>query len=197
MSQTLMATGFADPVFDQQATFRAAMWALSRPGRVEPIRAGLTPPAPLNAEAAALALALCDYETPLWLDPVLAGAPAVADFLRFHTGAPIVAEAREARFALIAEPADMPDFFDFAQGSPELPDASATLILQVESFTAGLVLEGPGINGRAAFGAAPLPADFIERMAANRAGFPLGVDLLLAGAGGVAGLPRSVTVKEG
>lgn len=197
MSQTLMATGFADPVFDQQATFRAAMWALSRPGRVEPIRAGLTPPAPLNAEAAALALALCDYETPLWLDPVLAATPAVADFLRFHTGAPIVAEAREARFALIAEPAEMPDFYDFAQGSPEFPDASATLILQVDSFPAGLVLEGPGINGRTAFGAAPLPADFIERMAANRAGFPLGVDLLLAGAGGVAGLPRSVTVKEG
>lgn len=197
MSQILMAAGFADPVFDQQATFRAAMWALSRPGRVEPIRAGLTPPAPLNAEAAALALALCDYETPLWLDPALAGAPAVADFLRFHTGAPIVADAAEARFALIAEPADMLDFYDFAQGSPEFPDASATLILQVESFTAGLVLEGPGINGRATFGAAPLPADFIGRMAANRAGFPLGVDLLLAGAGGVAGLPRSVTVKEG
>lgn len=197
MSQILMAAGFADPVFDQQATFRAAMWALSRPGRVEPIRAGLTPPAPLNAEAAALVLALCDYETPLWLDPALAGAPAVADFLRFHTGAPIVAEAREARFALVAEPTDMLDFFDFAQGSPEFPDISATLILQVDSFTAGLVLEGPGINGRTAFGASPLPADFIERMAANRAGFPLGVDLLLAGAGGVAGLPRSVTVKEG
>ncbi len=197
MSQTLMATGFDDPVFDSQATFRAAMWALSRPGRVDPIRAGLAPPAPLTPEAAALVLALCDYETPLWLDPVLARVPAVAAFLRFHTGAPIVEEAREARFALIAEPFDMPDFSDFAQGSPEFPDASATLILQVETFTGGLVLEGPGIKGRAAFGAAPLPADFIERMAANRAGFPLGVDLLLAGAGGVAGLPRSVTVKEG
>ncbi|WP_371346973.1 phosphonate C-P lyase system protein PhnH [Ancylobacter sp. IITR112] len=197
MSQTLMATGFDDPVFDSQASFRAAMWALSRPGRVEPITATLTPPAPLNPEAAALVLALCDYETPLWLDAALARSSEVAAFLRFHTGAPIVTDAREARFAVIAEPAEMPDFFDFAQGSPEFPDDAATLILQVESFTAGLVLEGPGINGRTAFGATPLPGDFIDRMAANRAGFPLGVDLLLAGAGGVAGLPRSVTVKEG
>ncbi|MDQ0348260.1 phosphonate C-P lyase system protein PhnH [Ancylobacter vacuolatus] len=192
-----LATGFIDPVLDGQASFRAAMWALSRPGRVEPIAAALTPPAPLNPEAAALVLALCDYETPLWLDPALARVPEVAAFLRFHTGAPVVEDAAEARFALIAEPLDMPDFFDFAQGSPEFPDTSATLILQVEAFTGGLVLEGPGVQGRAAFGAAPLPADFIARMAENRAGFPLGVDLLLAGPGGVAGLPRSVTVKEG
>lgn len=192
-----LATGFDDPVMDGQATFRAAMWALSRPGRIEPVTPSLTPPAPLSPEAAALVLALCDYETPLWLDPALALVPDVAAFLRFHTGAPIVGDAREARFALIAEPVEMPDFSDFAQGTPDFPDASATLIVQVQGFGGGLVLEGPGIKGRTAFGAAPLPADFIARMAANRALFPLGVDLLLAGAGGVAGLPRSVTVKEG
>ena len=197
MSATLLAKGFDDPVDGSQATFRAAMWALSRPGRVEPLVAGLAPPAPLSPEAAALALALCDYETPLWLDPALAAVPAVADFLRFHTGATIVDEAAGARFALIAEPADMPDFAVFAQGTPEYPDASATLIVQVEHFTGGLLLEGPGIEGRTAFGATPLPADFAARMTANRALFPLGVDLLLAGPGGVAGLPRSVTVWEG
>ncbi|TCK28971.1 alpha-D-ribose 1-methylphosphonate 5-triphosphate synthase subunit PhnH [Ancylobacter aquaticus] len=197
MPATLLANGFDDPVFDSQAAFRTAMWALARPGRVEPIITALTPPAPLNPEAAALVLALCDYETPLWLDAALARVPEVGDFLRFHTGAPIVTDAREARFALIAEPADMPDFSDFAQGSPEYPDASATLIVQVEAFTGGLVLEGPGIKGRAAFGATPLPADIVARLAENRALFPLGVDLLLAGPGGVAGLPRSVTVKEG
>lgn len=196
-AETVPAKGFDDPVFDGQATFRAAMWALARPGRVEAVSAALEPPAPLSREAAALVLALCDYETPLWLDARLAGVPAVAAFLRFHTGAVIVEDPREARFALVADPREMPDFSVFAQGSPDYPDASATLIVQVEAFGDGLTLEGPGIEGRAAFGAAPLPADFVPRMAANRALFPLGVDLLLAGAGGVAGLPRSVTVKEG
>lgn len=197
MSASGLARGFDDPVFDAQATFRAAMAALARPGRIEPLRAALSPPAPLAPEAAALVLALCDYETPLWLDPALVRVPAVADFLRFHTGAPIVAEPTEARFAVIADTAEMPDFAAFAQGSPDFPDISATLILQVEAFTGGLALEGPGIKGRMTFGAAPLPADFIARMGENRAAFPLGVDLLLAGAGGVAGLPRSVTVWEG
>lgn len=197
MSAQALATGFSDPVAGSQATFRAAMWALSRPGRVAPLDAGLAPPAPLIPEAAALALALCDYETPIWLDEALAAMPAVAEFLRFHTGATIVSDPAEARFALIAEPMEMPDFAAFAQGTPDYPDASATLIVQVDHFSGGLLLEGPGIEGRVGFGATPLPADFAARMTANRALFPLGVDLLLAGPGGVAGLPRSVTVWEG
>jgi alpha-D-ribose 1-methylphosphonate 5-triphosphate synthase subunit PhnH len=192
-----LALGFADPVFEGQRAFRAAMWALARPGRVEALTFDLTPPAPLSREAAALALALCDYETPLWLDAPLAAVPEVAAFLRFHTGATIVAEPAEARFAIIADPAGLIGFENFAQGSPEFPDASATLILQVDGFaSSGFVLEGPGVKGVAAFDAQPRPEDFIARMRANRASFPLGVDLLLAGAGGVVGLPRSVTVRE-
>jgi alpha-D-ribose 1-methylphosphonate 5-triphosphate synthase subunit PhnH len=38
---------------------------------------------------AALALALCDADTPLWHD----GGAAVADWLRFHTGAPLAPAA--------------------------------------------------------------------------------------------------------
>ncbi|MCS0493873.1 phosphonate C-P lyase system protein PhnH [Ancylobacter sp. MQZ15Z-1] len=198
-----LALGFRDPVFDAQASFRAAMWALARPGTPCPLDVALAPPAPLAPEAAALVLALCDYETPLWLDAPLSAVPEVAAFLRFHAGAPLVGEPGEARFALIADPRAMPGFEAFAQGTPEFPDASATLIVQIEGFTdehftdGGFMLEGPGIEGSVRFGAAPLPADFVARMAANRALFPRGVDLLLAGAGHVAGLPRSVTVGEG
>ncbi|MCJ8142023.1 phosphonate C-P lyase system protein PhnH [Ancylobacter sp. A5.8] len=193
-----LALGFADPVFDSQSAFRAAMWALARPGRLEPLAVTLDPPAPLSPEAAALLLALCDFETPVWLDASAAAVPEVARFLRFHTGARIVAEPGAARFVLITDPARMADFAEFAQGTPDYPDISATLVVQVERFSAsGLVLEGPGVPGVRGFGAQPLPADFIARMVANRAGFPLGVDLLLAGAGHVAGLPRSVMVREG
>jgi alpha-D-ribose 1-methylphosphonate 5-triphosphate synthase subunit PhnH len=198
LAEPVLAKGFDDPVGDSQAAFRAAMWALARPGRVEPLATDLNPPAPLSPEAASLALALCDYETPLWLDATLAAVPEVADFLRFHTGAAILEEPGEARFAILSDPLEMPDFGAFPQGSPEFPDASATLIVQVAGFSdARFILEGPGIKGKTPFGAAPLPADFATRMAANRALFPRGVDLLLVGPGGVAGLPRSVTVREG
>lgn len=198
MNAHALARGLDDPVGDSQTAFRAAMWALARPGRVEALITDLAPSAPLSPEAGALALALCDYETPIWLDEALAGAPGVPDFLRFHTGAAIVSEPGEARFALISDPLAMPDFTDFAQGTPEFPDASATLIVQIAHFEGGAYsLEGPGIKGLASLSAAPLPPDFAARMAANRAAFPLGVDLLLAGPGGVAGLPRSVTVREG
>lgn len=192
-----LAAGFDSLVFDSQAVFRAVMWALARPGTVERIGPQLAPPAPLSPEAAAVALALCDYETPVWLDPMLAASPDVAAYLRFHTGAPMVAEPAEARFVLIADPSRMPDLHLFAQGTPDYPDASATLIVQVEQFTeSGLVLQGPGIEGARGFGAAPLPADIATRLSANRALFPRGVDLVLAGAGGVAALPRSTVVRS-
>ncbi len=195
--------GFGDPVFGAQAAFRAVMWALARPGRPEPLPVDLVPPPPLSAEAAAVVLALCDHETPLWLDPALAAAPEVAAFLRFHTGAPLVAEPAAARFAVISSPLDMLAFSSFAAGSPDYPDASATLVLQLAGFTPdapaarALRLEGPGVEGALDFAAGPLPADIAVRLAANRALFPRGVDLILTAPGAVAGLPRSVVAREG
>src|SRR5690606_9187527 len=99
------SAGFADPVRDAQGCFRAIMNALARPGTLQRIDPGaLEPPAPLTPTAAAVALTLFDYDTPIWLDPSLARSAAVAAFLRFHTGAPIVADALEAAFALVADP---------------------------------------------------------------------------------------------
>lgn len=188
-----LAAGFADPVHEAQRTFAALMRAMAEPGLAVPLKADLDPPAPLGREMAGAALALLDYESPVFLDPPLAAAPAVAAFLRFHTGAPVVADPAAARFVLVADAAAMPDFASLAQGEPDYPDRSATLIVQVEALGPGpLRLEGPGINGRRDFGATPLPADFAARLAANRAAYPLGVDLFLTAPGVVAGLPRSV-----
>ena len=70
--------------------------------------------------------------------------------------------------------------------------------LQVERLQAGagLVLAGPGIRDRNALAAAPLPGDMTARLARNHALFPRGIDLLLASADAVAGLPRSVRVVQ-
>lgn len=189
--------GFADPVLDAQAIFRAVMDAMARPGTVQPVKAEASPPAPLSAVAAAIALTLCDNDTPLWLDPTLHQAPAVAGWLGFQAGVPLAGTPADAHFALVADPAGLIALENFAQGTQEYPDRSTTLILQVESLTGGeaLVLEGPGIDGSARFAPTPLPRHFVEQWKQNRARFPRGVDLVLAAPDGIACLPRSTRIR--
>ncbi len=196
--------GFADPVFDSQAVFKAVMDAMARPGTVLPIKSLTTPPAPLSATAAAVALTLCDHDTPVWLDTRLAESAAVYSWLGFHTGAPLVDKPAEAAFALVADPARLPQLADFAQGTQEYPDRSATIVLQVAAPSPNglqghrtFVLEGPGIRTTAILVASPLPGNFIEQWNDNRARFPRGVDLILAAPGAVACLPRTVRIVEG
>lgn len=191
---TPLSAGFADPVHDAQRSFSAVMRAMAEPGLAVPLLSDLEPPAPLSREAAACALALLDYETPVFLDAALSAAPAVAAFLRFHTGVPVVADPAAARFALIADGAALPDFGLFAQGEPDYPDRSATLIVQMAELGVGTItIAGPGIKGRRGFSAAPLPADLAARLAVNRGLYPLGIDLILTAPEAVMGLPRSVT----
>jgi alpha-D-ribose 1-methylphosphonate 5-triphosphate synthase subunit PhnH len=182
------------PVLASQAVFRAVMDALARPGEIKPMVPASAAPAPLSATAAAVALALLDYETPVWLDAPLANSPQVADWIRMQTGARVTADPQTAAFAFLADPMRMPSFDAFSIGTAEYPDRSTTLVLQVEQFGAGerWSLSGPGIAGARSFSSEPLPADFVERLGANRALFPCGVDLILVSPTAVAALPRSV-----
>jgi len=176
--------------------FRSVMDAMARPGTIV-VTGGLSQaPQPLGLAAAAVALTLIDYETPVWLDPALAQSPEITAWLRFHTGAPLTNDPRQAAFGFIADPPRMPPFEAFSQGSMEYPDRAATLVLQVErlSENGDFCLSGPGIRESRALSAAPLPADFAARMRANRALFPRGVDIILASATKLAALPRSVHV---
>jgi alpha-D-ribose 1-methylphosphonate 5-triphosphate synthase subunit PhnH len=195
----VLAAAFADPVHEAQACFRAVMAALARPGTIQPVLGLADAPAPLSPIAAAIALTLADYETPVFLDAPLAANPEVARYLAFHTGAKVTASPSTASFALVADPMALGDLADFALGTDTYPDRSTTLILQVESLTAAaadarLLLAGPGIKGTTAFSVAGLPADIAARLAANRALFPRGVDLIFAGPTGVAALPRTTRV---
>lgn len=189
-----LAPGFADPVHDAQSCFRAVMSAMARPGATQPLNTcALTPPAPLTATAAAIVLTLCDYDTPLWLDRPLMQSEPVKAFLRFHTGAPIVSEPVEAAFALFSHPAAMVPLASFNQGSPEYPDRSTTLILTGQDLNAApaVTLDGPGLKTPAPFGSGPVPPVFWDQVAANTRQFPRGVDLIFAGTGEIAALPRS------
>jgi alpha-D-ribose 1-methylphosphonate 5-triphosphate synthase subunit PhnH len=196
MMYSAVQPAFRDPPRDTQGVFRVVMNAMARPGRILPLRVGFNCPVPLSPAAAAILIALADYETPIWLDRALGSAEGVTEFLRFHTGARIVGEPEEAGFAVIAEAAAAPLLASFAQGTPDYPDRSATLIYQVEyPMAEGWTLAGPGIAGEARFRAAPLTADFVSQRHANRA-FPLGVDVLFTASGAIAALPRSTRILE-
>lgn len=184
--------GFADPVSDAQLVFKAVMRAMARPALQIPLDVGLRPPAPLSPEAAAILLAVADYETPLWLDEPLRRS-SVLQFLSFHTGARIVQEAGEAHFALASRPDTMPALSALRQGTPEYPDRSATLLVQVAGLSdKGLELEGPGIKQRVGFAFAGMQKQLPGELRQNRAQFPCGVDLIFASTGAIAALPRSV-----
>ena len=188
---------FRDAVRESQSVFRLAMNAMSTPGMILSLPTRLAAPPPLHAPAAALLLTLCDFETTVWLDPPLAHSAGVIDFLRFHTGAKIVASPADADFAALADAERMPELAAFRQGTPEYPDRSATLIVQVETLTAsGWKLEGPGIRDMANFSAAPLPADFARQFGRNRSAFPCGVDIFFATRDQFAALPRSTRLME-
>ncbi|MBI1384482.1 MAG: phosphonate C-P lyase system protein PhnH [Rhizobiales bacterium] len=187
--------GLADPVRDSQRIFRAVMEALSRPGMPRPLTELPAPPEPLTAETGAVILTLADVDTPIWIDARLAGVPDVPAWLRFHTGAPIVAEPGAASFALIGHALAMPALTAFFPGTLDYPDRGATVLIALERLVAGsefgVRLEGPGIETEARLAGAPLPATFWRQVAENNAGFPLGVDIILTAPGVVAGLPRS------
>lgn len=189
----MLTQGFADPVLDAQAAFRALLEAMSRPGRIQRAGSALRPPAPLNQAAAAVLLALADADTPVWHD---AGAEAEA-WLRFHGGAPVVADAAGAAFVLAT--GKPPTLAALAQGSEEEPQGGATLVLQVASLAEGegWRLTGPGIEHEHRLRVTGAPEGFLAAWAANRTGFPCGVDVVLCAGDRLAALPRTVMIAEG
>lgn len=192
-----IAPGFHDPVFQSQATFRAVLDALAEPGSERAVDGLTEAPAPLSPVAAAVIATLADFETTVWRDAALRN-PEIEAWLAFHTGAPAVLDPARAVFAVIGAAEDCPDFADFALGTDVDPSTSTTLVLQVAGFAEGrrYRLSGPGIDGAREVTIAGAPADLAARLAANRALFPRGVDLILAGPASVMGLPRTTRLEE-
>lgn len=203
--------GFANPVDDAQLVFRAVLAAFSRPGLHVPLSV-LPPPlsvGTLSQGMLALALTLCDKDTPLWLDAA-ADTPEARHHLRFHCAAPFAAHPAEASFAFISRPENMPRLQDFHPGWANYPDRSTTLAISADlSSTQAHTLEltGPGVKGNErgvwlSVCISGLPAWFWQDWEANHAAYPLGVDVLFVDAGSVGvspvrllGLPRSARVR--
>ncbi|MEP2532159.1 phosphonate C-P lyase system protein PhnH [Shimia sp.] len=179
--------GFVNAPVDAAYAFRAMMNAMARPGTVETL-AGALPPAPLSVAAGVVVLTLCDPETPVHLAGTVDCA-AVRDWIGFHVGAPVVARG-DAMF-VVGRWDDLMPVHDFAIGTPEYPDRSATLIVERDAFEpGGAVLRGPGIRDTATL---DLPALDVFRQ--NAALFPLGLDFFFTAADQVAALPRTTKVE--
>ncbi len=189
-----MTCGFADPVHDAQAAFRALLEATARPGTIVSLpQSGA--PQPLPEAAAAIALTLCDRDTAVWLDACLA-TPSVCQWLRFHTASPLVADPADACFAFAR--ADTAPFGSLSTGTDEAPERSAILVLLVKGFVPGRVLRlsGPGIETEKVLSVDGLPSAFLAWRAGNLALYPRGVDVLLISGNKAAALPRTTVVQE-
>jgi alpha-D-ribose 1-methylphosphonate 5-triphosphate synthase subunit PhnH len=188
MDTQALTGGFADAPIAAAHAFRAAMEAMARPGSIQTLT-GAAPPAPLSVAAGALILTLCDPETPVWLAPSHDVA-ALRDWIAFHTGAPLTTP-ESAMFA-IGDWAGLTPITRFPIGTPEYPDRSATLIVEMPALVAeGARLTGPGIRDAAALS---LPE--VQAFHDNATLFPLGLDFYFTWRDRAAALPRTTKVSE-
>jgi alpha-D-ribose 1-methylphosphonate 5-triphosphate synthase subunit PhnH len=153
-----------------------------------------------HAASAAVLLALLDSECTLWLSPQLAASRA-GGWLRFHTGCVLVDAPEQARFAWVAAGDAMPPLASLQRGSDEYPDQSATCVIDVAVLAPAVEgagawrLAGPGIRSAQHLHVAGLPEDFRAQWADNHGAFPRGVDVVLATASHIAGLPRTTCIE--
>jgi len=186
MDQISLSGGFAEPPQTAAMAFRAIMQAMARPGTIQDI-SGAVPPAPMSEAAGTVVMTLCDPDTGIFL----AGryhCAAVCDWIRFHTGAPVVAQ-QNATFVL-GQWSDI-DLSALPTGTPEYPDRSATVIVEQPALVArGATLRGPGIKDTHTLNL-PDQAAFQR----NAALFPLGLDFIFASGTQIAALPRTTQVS--
>jgi alpha-D-ribose 1-methylphosphonate 5-triphosphate synthase subunit PhnH len=190
-----LSGGFQEPVFESQGVFRMLMNGMARPGTIHTITTDIGQPEPLGEAAGAIALTVCDHDTPTWLSAGLLKSP-VAEWIGFHTGAPITREKAESRFAFVEAGVAPSSFGLFAAGTQEYPDRSTTLVIEITALGQGqaLTLKGPGIQQATTVKLKGLPEVFPRLWADNRALFPRGVDVILTAGKSLLCLPRTTNI---
>jgi len=196
-----LGAGFGNEALGSQAVFRAAMQALSHPGRVVSVLHDAQTPAKTQGASAALLLALLDADCTLWLSDSFAATDA-ALWLHFHTGCRIVADPAQAQFVWVAQGDAMPTLASLNQGSDAYPDQSTTCVVDVATVQPGSAdrpgwgLRGPGIQDQTHLQVQGVAPDFLAQWADNHTRFPRGVDVFLASSNTVVGLPRTTNIHQ-
>lgn len=173
----------------QQLVYRALLDAMARPGTLADLAA--LAGGQLRAGVIALAalldhtVSLCDLEEAL--------SPQTRRFLE---AAPAPQDEAGYLLAAAARPPD--PGLSPRLGTLASPDQGATLVLDGASVGRGplvLALGGPGIPGERRLALGGFDPAWLARREEWVAGFPLGVDLILADAGRIACLPRTTRVR--
>ena len=93
----MIESAFINPSHDMARAFRPILDAMANPGRILPFAPALSSPPGFAPEAAAVAITMCDFQTPIWLEEELR-TPAIEHYLRFHAGAPLTQIETDAAF---------------------------------------------------------------------------------------------------
>jgi alpha-D-ribose 1-methylphosphonate 5-triphosphate synthase subunit PhnH len=168
---------------------------MSHPGRLFSLDMSFQVPTPLHPASAAVALALLDFETPLWTD--LPPDSEAVEWIRFHCGCPVGEEPAGGKFALITGDPNQTPLGRFFPGTDECPGDSATLIIQTQTLVEGRGrrLTGPGIQKENYLSVGGVPEEFWQAWKVNHSGYPLGVDVILTAGRELVALPRTTRVE--
>lgn len=194
--QNALTAGLPDPVYDSQAVFRSVLAAFSRPGRISFIAVDIEQPSGLHTASAAIALSLFDLSTPYCIDPAI-GTDAAIDFIGFHSGARPTDEPKMATFAITGGVGNAVSWDSFAIGTPDYPDRSTTIIVQVDNLKEGgpVALTGPGIQTEHRIQVDGVDAGFWSARQQNAQLYPLGTDIVLVSGARILCLPRTTRVE--
>jgi alpha-D-ribose 1-methylphosphonate 5-triphosphate synthase subunit PhnH len=176
----------------EQRTFRTLLDTMARPGTLRTLP--LAEPG-VQSALVAIAEALVDHEVTFAVFPERAD---LADAILRQTGS-FAATVERADY-VFTEPESLADALRQAkEGSPEYPDAGATVICRINSLTEGeaLTLSGPGIRDSARIHVEGFWGEARAAFAERNALPPLGLDLVLVSPdGGVVCLGRYTRIQE-
>ncbi|MGI9277669.1 MAG: phosphonate C-P lyase system protein PhnH [Endozoicomonas sp.] len=199
LPNTDLQPGFSDPVTQAQQCFRHILKAMSEPGLIRQIKAGMNTLGKIDAASFAVLQTLVDNDTLLWLAPAF-NQSRIRKNLSFHCGCPVIDSPEQAHF-LLATGSEELNPEQCSPGNAVRPDDAATVLLQVDSIRhefpsggCGLTLKGPGIPGQRQLFVSGLGQHWQDWLQVRHQHFPLGMDLILCAGDSLCALPRAVQV---
>jgi alpha-D-ribose 1-methylphosphonate 5-triphosphate synthase subunit PhnH len=178
----------------QHGRQRDAIWW--RPGTIVELDAGHQASDGLCDATVAVALALFEQDTRVWLSAT-ADCKAVRKYLRYHTACALITEPTLSDFAIIMRLGELSSFGEFFCGTRQYPERATKLIVQVEGLEADgpWGLKGPGIQSGQRLGAKGLGEAFLSQWERNTRLFPRGIDVFLACGRRLCVLPRTTRIE--
>ncbi len=179
---------------DAQQVFRAVLEALARPGIPTALPENLLKT--LNP-AVVPVLALADLSTGVCILEDIHNR--WSDLVSTATGAPLW-PAELARLVAAVRPVTEAEVRDLARGTAAAPGGAALVSLAIADVVGGprrWRMSGPGIDGETTMSPVGLPPGFVAVRNEAVAGFPAGIDVLLATRDGrIVGVPRTTAITE-